>query len=235
MIMKHFLLTVLTIIAAIAVHERASATHVWEPQIIAFIHMHKTLYADAVKAQEMTMVSTAEHAHLKEKTDKVQKYREMLDKRLNDASDWASLSVALFSLSMDMVELAKECEDFITQAGTLCQRNPAAAFQYYKACRYIKDEIKRAEKIVTVSGLMNGGLMKATMEQKATTIYSVKSVVNNIRNAISSALWQCRWLLGDKLTIQNIRDILSDEEVKKSAKKVITDWKNRHNNKNNEQ
>lgn len=207
----------------------ASATHVWEPQIVSLIHLHKTLYADAVKAQEMTTVSTAEHAYLKENTDKVKKYREMLDKRLNDASDWASLSVALFSLSMDMVELAKECEKFVTEAGTLCKRNPAASFQYYKASRYIRDEIKRAQKIVTTSGLMTSGILKATMEQKATTIYSLKSVVSNIRGAISSTLWQCRWLLGDKLSIQNIRDILTDEEVKATAKKVIADWKNKHN------
>lgn len=234
--MKHLFLTALTVIAAFSIPGQVSAAHVWEPQIMAFIHMHKTLYADAVKAQEMTAVSTAEHAYLKEKTDKVQKYREMLDKRLNDVSDWASLSVVLFSLSMDMVELARECEDFIHQAGTLCRRNPAAAFQYYKACRYIKDEIKRAEKILTVSGLMNGGLMKATMEQKATAIFNIKSVVSNIRSAISSALWQCRWLLGDKLSIQNIRDILTDEEVKSAAKKVIADWKNNHvKDKDNEQ
>lgn len=131
-------------------------------------------------------------------------------------------------MSTDIYKLAGEYKEFLTDCGTLVKRNPTAAFKYYKAQRYINSEIQRAQKEITASGLLGAGFGKATMEQKSLTIYSLKSTVGNIRNTISSTLFQCRWLLGDKITFMNIYEVVSDEEVKNAAASAVAWWKRKY-------
>ena len=68
----------------------------------------------------------------KTNAEKLADIRAKVDKRLNDASDWVSLSVAFLSLSTEIYKLAGEYKEFLTECGTLVKRNPAAAFKYYK-------------------------------------------------------------------------------------------------------
>lgn len=199
-----------------------------EPEFEALIQMHKDMYRCAVKSQEKVLESSAVNVQNKTNAEKLADIRAKVDKRLNDASDWVSLSVAFLSLSTEIYKLAGEYKEFLTECGTLVKRNPAAAFKYYKAQRYINSEIQRAQKEITASGLLGAGIGKATMEQKSLTIYSLKSTVGNIRSTISSTLFQCRWLLGDKITFMNIYEVLSDEEVKNAAASAVAWWKRKY-------
>ena len=88
--------------------------------------------------------------------------------------------------------------------------------------------MQRADKESAVTGLVGAGIGKATMEQKSLTSYALKSTVGKIRSTISSTMFQCRWLLGDKITLMNICEVLSDEEVKKAAASAVAWWNHKY-------
>ncbi|MCM1337415.1 MAG: hypothetical protein NC187_07675 [Candidatus Amulumruptor caecigallinarius] len=204
------------------------------PEIEALISMHKSLYQDAVTSSKFVAATVPQNIEKKSLQQKWKETREVVNQRLDAASAWASLATLLITTSLDVIDLSTELNDFIAEGQTLIRQNPATAFYYYKTYTYVSDEIKRLSKQVAISSLAQSGVLKSTMEQKFAVMYSIGSSITIIRGALRSTLFKCRWMLGDKIRLEHIREIVKDDEMQRYAKSAIDWWMSRHHNEETE-
>lgn len=204
------------------------------PEIEALISMHKSLYQNAVKSSEFVAATIHPNIEKKSLQQKWKETREVVNQRLDDISAWVSLAAMLTTTSLDLYELSKETKDFIIEGEALVRKNPAAAFYYYKTYSYVSGEIKRLTTQIANSTLAQAGVMHATMEQKFTVLHSIGATITMIRGAMRSTLFKCRWVLGDKLRIEHIREIVKDEEMQRYAKSAMEWWKSKHQKEEND-
>lgn len=202
------------------------------PEIEALISMHKTLYSDAVKSANFEAVTVPVNEQKKSLQTKWQETREVINQRLDQASQWVSLTTLMATTSLDVVNLTKEFADFIAEAQPLIARNPTAAYEYYRAYSAISQEIKRMKEVVVVNSLSMSSILKGTLSQKFKVLYSLSASISLLRGTIRNTLWRCRWLLGDKVEIVHIRRILEDKELQGYAKSAISWWESRNKDTN---
>lgn len=198
------------------------------PEIEALIHMHKTLYSDALKSSEAVTLTIPGNIQKKDLHTRWNEARDVVNRRLDDVSGLVALGASLTTTSLDVYNLAKELADFIKDGEALIRRNPASAFYYYRTLNYVKDEVNRLKLVIMNSAFIQTGVMKATLEQKFAVINSVGASVTSIRGAMRSCLFKCRWMLGDELEFATIREILSSAEMKQLANSVIELWRRNH-------
>lgn len=196
-----------------------------DPSIEALIALHKTLYNGMMESAKMEQTQILPiNAINKEQSGECRDYREIVNNRLKDMGDWAGLGVSVATVSLDVVNLVKEYTQFTKEAIPLIRANPTAAWHYYKAEKAIFSLIKRAQKLASVTAVLNTGVMRATLEQKHAAIYEIQGLVDQIRYQMSRTLFTCRWVLGCRTTFMNIYDIVSDDEMKRAAANVISKW-----------
>lgn len=194
------------------------------PEIEALISMHKTLYKDAVTSSEFVAATISPNTTKKSLNEKWQETRAVLDKRLDDASTWVSLTSLLATTSLEVVNLAKELSEFITEGETLIKRNPLSAYYYYQAYDHISSEIIRMRNVVTTASLAQMGVFNGTLQQKANVLHSLNAAITTVRGIMKNTLFKCRWMLGDKIQFVHVRQILQDKELQGFAKSAISSW-----------
>lgn len=115
---RHLFIASLTVAAATsmapAIYAQDAAMPGY-PEIEALIHMHKTLYSDALKSVENVTVTLPANVQKKDLHTRWNDTREVVNKRLDDVSGLVALGASLTTTSLDVYNLAKELADFIKE------------------------------------------------------------------------------------------------------------------------
>lgn len=193
------------------------------PTAEALMELHKKVARAEEEAKNKLSFATGVRTEVKKATTQFYEVRDVLNTKLDAASQWFVLAGGISRLSLQVVNLTKDYlayqKFFLDHA-----KKPEIAFQF-ATCNYmVYKKVRLIEKSMATLAASNFNLLKCTMKERMQLIWDLQSEIGQIQGIISSSYWYARCIVLGGFHYDFIWDILTSDVTDQIAEDVINQW-----------
>lgn len=195
------------------------------PTIEALISLHKSVKAEEDKANVQLSLSYMEQMDNTKKSVNFNDVRKTLDTKISNAYSYVILATALSTTALSIYKLMDEYRDFTTTTAETVTKKPFVAFYYTNAQLAVAKEIKHAKKLYVAIAASGVNIMKASMDEKLSLIFSLQDCIEKARHIIRQGRIYCDLMISGGWQPCYIEEIMNSEIKDAIVNGIVTQWK----------
>ena len=194
------------------------------PTIEALISLHKLIKGEEDNAMARIATSFGEQSLVTRGAKAFNDVRTTLDGKLNNAYSYVLFATALSGTANSLYKLVDEYSRFTRSTVESAFSKPMVAWYYAEANLACARELKNIKQMYLTLSATSLNVMKASMDEKMTLIYTLKSYIDNMLRIIDQAYVWCSIVAVGGFRHDYIWDILNSEVTDGIAEGVIGIW-----------
>ena len=194
------------------------------PTIEALINLHKLIKSEEDDAMARIATSFGEQSLVTKEAKAFNDARATLDSKLNNAYSYVLFAAALSGTANSLYKLINEYSRFTQSTAETAFSKPMVAWYYAEASLACARELKNIRQMYLTLSATGLNVMKASMDEKMTLIYALRSYIDNMLRIIDQAYVWCSIVAVGGFHHDYIWDILNSEVTDGIAEGVISIW-----------
>ena len=194
------------------------------PTIEALISLHKLIKSEEDDAMARIATSFGEQSLVTKGAKAFNDVRATLDSKLNNAYSYVLFAAALSGTANSLYKLINEYSKFTQSTASTAFSKPMVAWYYAEANLACARELKNIRQMYLTLSSTGLNVMKASMDEKMTLIYALRSYIDNMLRIIDQAYVWCSIVAVGGFHYDYIWDILNSEVTDEIAEGVISIW-----------
>lgn len=217
--------TILLALAVVTPHKACAVEYPKDtPTIEALISLHKLIKSEEDQAMARIATSFGEQHLVTKGAEAFNDARSTLDSKLSNVYSYVLLAAALSGTANSLYKLIDEYSKFTKSMAQTAFSKPMVAWYYTEANLACARELKNIKQMYLTLSASGLNVMKASMDEKMTLVYTLKTYIDNMLHIIDQAYAWCSIVAVGGFHHDYIWDILNSDVTDKIAEGVISIW-----------